>query len=114
MHEPEWAQMGYGSTEGIGYSAECRICGAVAELPFGDDEKYYLSEDFADNEVYQDELFAYVFFFVLEKLRRECDCTEDERQSYERGRSLGPLPTLPTNYLNNQRRATTSSNNRKV
>lgn len=78
--EPEWVQAGYGVNA---YEAECRICGTVAELQFGEDEKQYLTPKRKD-DTNQDELFAYVFFFVLEKLRRTCDCTEQERQSYER------------------------------
>lgn len=76
--EPAWVQAGYGVNS---YQAECRICGTVAELEFAEGTRELLSPEYFD-EVNQLELFAYVFFWTLEKLRRECECSPEERKAY--------------------------------
>lgn len=86
MDEPDWCTMGYHSN---GYGAECKLCETVVELTFGEDEKELLTIKRRD-EVDQDELFAFVFYWTLEKLRRECDCTEQEREDYEPPFGLRP------------------------
>lgn len=74
MNEPDWATMGYTAH---GYSAECDCCGEVVELEFGEGEKGLLSFKHKDDDFDQDELYAFVFFWTLLKLERECDCSRE-------------------------------------
>lgn len=80
MNEPDWATMGYHA--GGAYGAECNICDTVVELDFGRDREHLLTIKHKD-DVYQDQLFAFMFYWVLIKLERECDCSEEKRESYE-------------------------------
>jgi len=72
--------MGYHSNKA--YGAECNICDTTVELEFAEDRSNLLSFKHKDN-VDQDYLFAFVFYGVLIKLERECDCTEEERESFK-------------------------------